>query len=357
MKSKTGLLIAVLALSLCVGFTPSRVSAQNMNNVHVLFVLSDGFGWSYFTAQDYFDDWGVQSTILAHGLDTTVRGCFNRPFVEVTADMLLSQFDLNTLSNYDCVFIPAGGNWPTLLASQLTLNLISAAHAQGLLVATFCIGNVVVAGADTVVAGVKVASFSMSNFEMDEAGAIIVGGTRIVCDNRVITGSQGGGITGGGYTTAPIYEACAMVVKMALGRSWVESALVQPAGAGYTISVEITNPASLLLGIDSTTPTIVRALVYSQANPNTPVTTIDLADPDTDGTFTGNLPSLTGGPFSIDIEVHDSDNVLEVVRNVSTVFPSSPLVIGGAVVSVVAIVAIIGVVLYRKRRSPSPTPN
>ncbi|MFW9831452.1 MAG: DJ-1/PfpI family protein, partial [Candidatus Thorarchaeota archaeon] len=328
MKRKTSLLIAILTLSICVGLAPTQLTAQNMNDVHVLFVLSDGFGWSYFPAQEYFDNWNVETTTLALGVDTTVRGCYNRPYVEVTADLLLSNFDLNTLNNYDCVFIPAGGNWPNLLASHLVLDLLSAAHARGLLVTTFCISNVVVAGASNVVTGLKVASFDMSNLEMSQAGAIIVVGPRIVCDNHVITGSEGGGPTGGGYTTAPIYEACAMVVKMALGRSWIESAYVTPMGNSYSITVTTTDPATLLPGINSTTITTVRAQVYFQADPITPVATIDLTDSDTDGTYTGELSGLTGGPFRVDIEIQDSDNVLEVVRNISTIFPSAPLIIG-----------------------------
>ncbi len=356
MKLKTLLMVTMIAFS-CFGvFSLPSTMAQSMNDVHVLFILSDGFGWSYFTAQEYFDNWGVQTTSVTRGSTLTVAACHNRPYRSTTADLLLSDFDLNTLTDYDCVFIPAGGNWPNLRSSQMVRDLISTAHANGLVIATFCIGNTVVAGANNIVTGVKVASFSMSNDEMAVAGANIVGAVRIVCDNRIITGSEGGGISGGGYTTAPIYEACAMVVKMALRQSFVQSVQVIPTttfqGTGYSISVETTDPASNLPGINSTTISTVTAQVYSPSDHITPITSLTLTDSDTDGIYTGTLTGLSAGPYFIDIEVHDSDHVLEVIRNTCSIFPALPIIIGGAI-AVVGIVAVMGVLFYRKRKSAS----
>lgn len=352
MRSKVFLLIAVLAVSCCGSLYPLQVNAQTMSDVHVLFVISDGFGWSYFTAQDHFDSWGVQTTTVALALDTTVAACHNRPYRETTADLLLQNFDMNTLSNYDCIFIPAGGNWPSLIASQTVLNLLSTAHSQGLLVATFCIGNVVVASAEPLCAGVRVASFSMSNDEMLAAGASIVENIRVVCDNRIITGSSGGGPIGGGYEVAPIYEVCAMVVKMALGYSFAETIQITPTGPDYTVAITTTDPASTLPGINSTTITEVRARVYSQTDPITPITIVNLAS--ADNTYTGTISGLTGGPYRIDIEIKDTDQVLETIRNAGTVYPSLPILIGGLAVGVIGcIVVIVGVIFWKRRVSPN----
>jgi len=349
MRNKALFLIAVLAISCCGSLTPFQVSAQTMSDVHVLFIISTGFGWSYFTVQDYFDSWGVQTTTLALALDTTVSACTNRPYRETTADILLQHFDMNTLSDYDCVFIPAGGNWSSLISSQTVLNLITTAHAQGLIVATFCIGNSVVASAGSICAGTKVASFSMSNDEMIAAGANIVNDARIVYDNRIITGSQGGGPTGGGYDAAPIYEACGMVVKMALDHSFAQSILVTPSGPDYSVTVTTTDPASTLPGINTTVITEVRARVYSQIDPITPITTVNLAG--SGDTYTGTISGLTGGPYRVDIEVKDTDLILEVIRDVSTIFPSLPVIISGIVIGVIGIAAIITGVIYLRRRS------
>jgi len=349
MRYKVFLLLVVLSLSCCSSLAPIHVSTQTMSDVHVLFVLSNGFGWSYFTAQDIFDSWGVQTTTVALAVDTNVSACHNRPHRETTADLLLQDFDLNSLTDYDCVFIPAGGNWPTLISSQTVRTLISTAHAQGLLVATFCIGNVVVASAGTICANTKVASFSMSNDEMIAAGANIVDNIRLVCDNRIITGSQGGGPTGGGYETAPIYEACAMVVKMALGYSFAQNIEITQAGSDYAVTVTTTDPASQLPGINSTTITSVRAHVYSPANPITPITTVNLDG--SSGTYTGTISGLSGGPYRVDIEIIDTDEVLEVIRDASTVFPGLPLLVGGVVIGIVAIIAVAGGLFYWKRRS------
>ncbi|MFX1319206.1 MAG: DJ-1/PfpI family protein [Promethearchaeota archaeon] len=348
MRYKVFLLIAVLAVSCCSSFNPIQVSAQTMSDVHVLFVISTGFGWSYFTAKDHFNSWGVQTTTVALALDTNVSACHNRPHRETTADLLLQDFDINSLSDYDCVFIPSGGNWPTLVSSQAVRTLLSTAHAQGLLVATFCIGNVVIASTGTICANTKVASFSMSNDEMLAAGANIVENVRLVYDNRIITGSQGGGPTGGGYDAAPIYEACAMVVKMALGHSFTQSIQVTPSGSDYTVTVATTDPASGLPGINSTTITEVRACVYSPGNPSTTVTTVNLDA--SGGTYTGTISGLSGGPYRVDIEVIDTNDVLEVIRNVSTVFPGLPILLGGIVIGVVAIIAVASGIIYWKRR-------
>ncbi|MFX1341430.1 MAG: DJ-1/PfpI family protein [Promethearchaeota archaeon] len=354
MKLKTLLLVTMIAFCYCGVFSLPTAKTQTMNDVRVLFVLSDGFGWSYFTAQEYFDTWGVQTTSVTRGSTLTVAACHNRPYRSTTADFLLSDFDLNTLTDYDCVFIPAGGNWPNLRSSQMVRDLISTAHANGLVIATFCIGNTVVAGANNIVTGVKVASFSMSNDEMAVAGANIVAAVRLVCDNRIITGSEGGGIAGGGYTTAPIYEACAMVVKMALQQSFVQSVQVIPTttfqGTGYSISVETSDPASNLSGINSTMISTVTAQVYSSSDHITPITSLTLTDSDTDGIYTGTLSGLTAGPYFIDIEVHDSDYVLEVIRNTSSIFPALPIIIGG-LIAVGGIIVVLGVFFYRKRKS------
>ena len=350
MKIKAFLLVMVLALSCSASLAPLQVSAQSMSDVHVLFIISEGFGWSYFSAYDYFDSWDVQITTVALAIDTTVSACSHRPYRETTADILLQHFDLNTLSDYDCVFVPAGGNWPTLSSSLTVEELITRAHAQGLLVATFCIGNVVVASAGSLCAGTKVASFSMSNDEMLAAGANIIQNVRVVSDNRIITGSEGGGPYGGGYDAAPIYEVCGLVVKLSLGYSTAHNIQVTPSGADYSVTVTTTDPASTLPGINSTTITEVRACVYTPVDPITPVTTVNLAG--SASTYSGTIAGLTGGPYRVDIEITDTDGVLEVIRDASTMFPSLPLVIGGVVVGIVGVVAVVGVI-YWKRKSTS----
>jgi hypothetical protein len=141
-----------------------------------------------------------------------------------------------------------------------------------------------------------------------------------------------------------------MVVKAALHQSYAESINITPSGADYIISVTTTDPASTLPGINSTTITTVHAQVYSTAAPITPVSTVNLVA--SGDTYTGSISGLTGGPYRIDVEVRDTDDVLEVIRNVSTVFPNLPLVIGTVIGVIVAIIAIAGLV-YWKRKSTS----
>jgi putative intracellular protease/amidase len=345
------LLLAFVGVLAGAGFS-APVEAQT--TVDALILVTDGFGWTYFDAVDLLTSWGVDVTVIADSGDTAISSCLNRPPRPITADLLLSTFNMNTLSNYDCLFIPSGGHWQALSLNQAVRDFVAAAFAEGLVVASLCIGNMVIARSNGIVDGCKVVSYSQSNVAMQQAGATIVSGVEVVSDHRIVTGATGGGFPDG-YTSAPTYEVCVAMVKAALNLSYVRSSTLEPMpdGTGFTITVETQDPASYLIGIPSNEITSVTVELCFTANPSEPVVTRQLIDPDYDGTYSESIIGLAPGAYQINIEVEDSNATVEIVPNAaaSSLAPSlSPLVLGGAIACVVIVSSVFALLLWRRQK-------
>jgi hypothetical protein len=339
------------------GFPVAPATAtQGVDDVHVLILVSDDFGWGYFDANACFQAWGMPVTTAAYGSELNLDSCHNRPPRPIVADVLLSSIGAAQLSQYDILFLPPGPNWAVLVASPDALNFISTAYQQGLVVAAVCIANRVLAGANRIVEGVKVAADAQSDAAMVVAGATIVHGVQVVADRRIITGGAGGGPTGGGVDVAPIAEACAAAVKAALERSFVLSVGIIPSAgtpeAVFTIRMEITNPAAGLSGFNTTHITGVTARIYPQADSSCWAASIQLQDPEADGIYSGSCSGLPVGQYQVVIEIEDDAEVLEVVRN-AAVFSVTPSILPVALIAIVGVsvpVAAVVVVALRKRR-------
>ncbi len=332
-----------------------KVLAQDIDDIDALILIGNFFGWNFFDVRDILLGWGADVTVVTGGASLTVPSCLNRPATPVTADLLLSAFDLNTIDNYDILFVPAGGQWQALSLSSAVVDLILAAQSAGLVIASICIGHRVLTAAN-IGEGLKVAYYTQSVVFWENDGAIPVNGMFSVSDSQLVTGGGGGGLTEGGYTVAPTSETCVMSVKAALGLSFVESCVVTPTSGGpgtpFSISVETTDPAAGVTGLTSTTIVSVQACIYPSGS-TAVAHTITLTDTDADGTYTGSVSVAVEGEFSVAIEVTDSDQTLEVVRDtaVLTVQPPLPiiLIIGGGVVAIVAVIVV--VFFLRRRRS------
>lgn len=331
-------------------------AAQGVDDADVLILVSDNFGWGYFDAKDCFQTWGITVTTAAYGSDLNVDSCYNRPPRPIVADVLLSSIGPTQLSQYEILFLPPGPNWALLIASPDVLTFISTAYQQGLVVTAVCIGNRVLAGANRIVAGAKVASYSQSNAVMIGAGATIVYGVQVVADRRIVTGGTGGGPNGGGVEVAPIAEACAAAVKAALERSFVLSAGVTPSTGTpetvFTIRVVTTNPTAGLPGFNTTFIASVTGRIYPQANPSSEATSVQLQDPDADGIYSGTCSGLPAGPYQVAIEIEDDVEVLEVLRD-AAVFSVTPSILPVALVAIVGVsvptAALVAVTLRRRR--------
>ena len=359
MKSKA-ISLVVLIVFVAVVSSPVLVptaEAQEISDVKVLMLISDYFGWNYFDAKEIFESWGVNVTTIANSLDVDVPSCTNRPPRGTTADLLLNQVDNEVVTQFDVLFIPAGGQWLSLIQSPRVLEFVQYAHDMGLIVATICIGNKVLARANDIVNGSCVASYTNTNLDMTDAGATIRYGHLAVTDNGFITGGTGGGPSGGGYEVAPNAEVCMAAVREALGLSYCSSVNIAPASGAvrtnFTIMAEITDLDTELGSISTVNLNIseVNARIYTKHN-RTLVDTIELVDDNDDGLFSGEFMSLSNGEYTVDIEITDTNNTLEIERDsgsfsVGESFTIDPLTLG--IVATSALLAMVVIIVIKRR--------
>jgi putative intracellular protease/amidase len=317
-------LIIAVAIFTGPGLVPTA-TAQDVSDVSVLMLITEAFGWNYFDAKNILESWGVSVSTIAYALDTNVTGCFNKPDNWTIADYLLSEVPFSIVNQFDALFIPSGGHWSGLISSSTVLDFIEYAYDQGLLIATICIGNRVVAEANEIVNGTSVVNYNNLNSypNMLSAGAELRFGFEAVTDNRIITGNTGGGYTGGGYLLAPTSEVCMAIVREALGYSYVEHAEVYPhtgeAGTTFTISVNATDLDTELGSLTATDTNIsmVQARIFTGEN-RTLVDTIELEDSVGDLSFEGIFTSEFDGNYVIDIEVEDTNSTLEIEKEIAS---------------------------------------
>jgi putative intracellular protease/amidase len=175
-----------------------------------MILAANSVGDTYFPAKQQFQSWGW--TVTTAGLTPSVTSCLNTNPRPVPVDILISEVNNVILSQYECVFIPSGGHWSSLLNDPTTLNLISDAYNMGLIIASLCVGIRVLAAAD-IVDGVQIAYDVNSATQVFAAGGITVD-ARVVTDQGIVTGTTGGGPTGGGASRAPTIEVCRAIADI-----------------------------------------------------------------------------------------------------------------------------------------------
>jgi hypothetical protein len=185
---------------------------------------------------------------------------------------------------------------------------------MSLVVAAICIGNAVVAEANEIVNGSKVAYYGAAWQYMTGAGAIPTD-ARVVSHNNIVTGGTGGGYPAG-YDEAPTYEVCSEIARLILRRSRVAGLVLQPAtgspSTNISISVSVIDPYEDLDGVNSTEITKVEICVYHSDNDSL-ASTINLAPPGGDyPSYRGNISGLAVGEYYVDIEITDSEYRLEI---------------------------------------------
>ncbi len=352
--------LVVLIVFIAVVSSPVLVptaEAQEISDVKVLMLITDYFGWNYFDAKEIFESWGVNVTTIANSLDLDVPSCTNRPPRGTTADILLNQVENDVVTQFDILFIPAGGQWLSLIQSPRVLEFVQYAHDSGVIVATICIGNKVLARANDIVNGSCVVSYTNTNSDMTDAGATIRYGHLAVTDNRFVTGGTGGGPSGGGYEVAPTAEVCMAAVREALGLSHCSTVNITPTSGAvrtnFTITAEITDLDTELGSISAVNSNIseVNARIYTKHN-RTLIDAIELVDDDDDGLFSGEFMGLSSGEYAVDIEIVDTNNTLEIVRDsasfsVGVSFTIDPLTLG--IIATSALLAMVVIIAIKKR--------
>ncbi len=192
------------------GRTPAETSERPLN---VLVLLGEWFGDAYFPLAEEIEARGW--TMKRVGVEAEYRGCYNKKRdVVLRSDILIP--DLKDLAGYDALIIPSGPQFRKFREDPAVLEFIRDAHASGLLVASFCVGNFLVQDAGLVDGLSGQGSFPKEVTLVRE---------------RVLLGPRGGGPPpGDGFESAPIKELCDAIARE-LARKRAPEAPAPPARA------------------------------------------------------------------------------------------------------------------------------
>ena len=189
--------------ALCVAFllsawaAPARPAAEDpARPLNVLVLLGEWFGDAYFPLAKEIEARGW--TMKRVGLDGEYRGCYNKKRdVVLRSDILIP--DLKDFAGYDALIIPSGPQWRKFNENPTVLAFVRNAHAAGLIVASFCVGNTTVKTAGLV--------------DLPSGPELYPEKVTLVKE-RVLLGPRGGGPPpGDGFESAPIKEICDAVAR------------------------------------------------------------------------------------------------------------------------------------------------
>ncbi len=364
----------ILLFTAAPSFSISQTTPETPDEIRVLSLLTTSFGWNFFDTRDRLESYGVDVDIVGYALDYEIPSCVNRAPRPVTADYLLSEMTPEIRSDYHCLFIPAGGHWNALSQSQTVLDFVEEAYEAGLVIATMCIGQRVIAAANGIISGSKIAFFGFAWQQVTDAGGIPALDGRVVSHNRFVTGGAGGGFyPGDGYVSAPAYMVAAEIIRECLGLSRIEEVTLNPIGDGlddFTLAVTPADLADAIPVLNSTEIGEVSATIYPTANHND-TTTIELFDDDVDGTWTADIVGLEDGDYLVDIGLLDTEDVLDVETQVTSFTVQSststttsttstttttttttedlPMILIGGSIAILAVVAVVAVVALKRR--------
>ena len=204
MKSPIGkLAIFVTAVLLAyAAAAPARPAAEGpAGRLNVLVLLGEWFGDAYFPLAEEIEARGW--TMKRVGLDGEYRGCYNKKRdVALRSDIVIQ--DKMDLSGFDALLIPSGPQWRKFNEDPAVLAFVRSAHAAGLIVASFCVGNTTVKAAGLV--------------DLPSGPGLYPDQVTLVKE-RVLLGPRGGGPPpGDGFESAPIKEVCDAIARELAGK-------------------------------------------------------------------------------------------------------------------------------------------
>ena len=191
-----------VAFLLGAGAAPGRPAAEDpARPLNVLVLLGEWFGDAYFPLAKEIEARGW--TMKRVGLDGEYRGCYNKKRdVALRSDIVIQ--DKMDLSGFDALIIPSGPQWRKFNENPTVLAFVRNAHAAGLIVASFCVGNTTVKAAGLVDL---------------PAGPELYPEKVTLVKERVLLGPRGGGPPpGDGFESAPIKEVCDAVARELAGK-------------------------------------------------------------------------------------------------------------------------------------------
>jgi ketosteroid isomerase-like protein len=205
MISKGGLMKALCRISSSIALAaiflagPGSIQAraeEKSDPVSVLVLLGEWFGDAYFPLKDEIAARGW--TMKRVGVDVEYRGCYNKKRdVVLRSDILIP--DLKDFAGYDALIIPSGPQFRKFNENPVVLQFVRDAHAAGLLIASFCVGNNVVKAAGLI--------------DLPSGPALFPEKVTLVGE-RVLLGPRGGGPPpGDGFESAPVKEICDAIAR------------------------------------------------------------------------------------------------------------------------------------------------
>jgi len=362
-KVLLGVLIVILVGSLFIQ-TPDAVLTEP-EEVSILVLLGHAFGWSYFEFMDVVEAWGCDVTITGH--TSQIESCLNLAASPVDADILISEISREDLSEYDVLFIPAGGSWQDLVNSEPALNLIQMAYEEGLIISGICIGVSPIA-ASNVTEGHVVTGHNFCYPYVHDSGGTLLPFFRVVSDGQLITGDNGDGFPAG-YEGAPHYDLCVAFMKTLFGYSYFEDMTIQSILEGndtvYYMNVTTSGQIHLFDDVTTTEITEVTAMLRTSDN-ETIIAEVELTDPESDSIFVGNITGLEEDDYVVDLEIQDANVSMEYVRdalaftaeNITTTTTTTTVADGILTVETVAIIgvatlaALVLIVVWRRKSGP-----
>ncbi|MGY5864777.1 MAG: DJ-1/PfpI family protein [Candidatus Thorarchaeota archaeon] len=328
--------------------THFETRAENINDIDFLVIISDDCGWSYFIVNETLHEMGVNVTTLTNTESYIVTSCPNREPRPITADILLSEFDLETIDEYDGIVIPAGGQWRYHENDTDLHELLRVAYDGGLVIGSICNGGILMVRSEVLTNGTNVVTlFPRVAQQLNELGAVMVWNARVVSDRRIVTGDYGA------FEIAPIYEVCLEMVKTVMEYSHVantEVTLVD--GMQYQITVEVANISQDLPEFNVTNVEEVVANIYPESNPSD-IIEVELTQLQDTNQYIGNFTILDSEKHVVDLDIMSEEDVLEVVRTATTFLDETGipidtlLLLGGGV----GVGAIVVVVLFLRKKS------
>ena len=157
--------------------------------VRVLVLLGEWFGDAYFPLQKEMEARGWTQKRV--GVDAEYRGCYKKKRdVLLTSEVLIPE--LKDLSAWDVLVIPSGPQFRKFKEDPVVLEFLKKAHASGMLIASFCVGNFLVEAAGLVPEGTPLFPEKVTRVR-----------------EGLLLGPRGGGPPpGDGFASAPIEEIC-----------------------------------------------------------------------------------------------------------------------------------------------------
>ena len=213
-----GLAVLGLAISLGAGSAPAAdLGAGPEGSLNVLVLLGEWFGDAYFPLAKEIEARGW--TMKRIGVDAEYRGCFNKARdIVLRSDILVP--DLKDFAGYDALIIPSGPQWRKFNEDQAVLKFVRSAHAAGLIIASFCVGNTTVKAAGLV--------------DLPNGPELFPEKVTLVKE-RVLLGPRGGGPPpGDGFESAPVKELCNAVARELAEKAVIEKTIRDNIGWALT---------------------------------------------------------------------------------------------------------------------------